>query len=114
MSFAPQISRWERANVDRTKEHFELRFGSANDENWSDWPLVALVGSPVDGVVPVQFLVAPEDSLKAAMIADTSKEIQFYLIDLEKNDPWGYAQYHCETTSNMYSDVHWSFFREES
>lgn len=38
------------------------------------------------------------------------KEIQFYLLELEKSDPWQYAQYHSSTAANTYSAIHWTFF----
>lgn len=111
MPSAQSIKRWQEGKVNRAKEHFELRFGSADDAGWSDWAPVALVGPPVDGAVIVQFIIEPDTPERKAIIADASKEIQFYFLDLEKDDPWGYAQYHSGTCSNWYSSVHWSFFK---
>ena len=56
----------------------------------------------------------PNESNNSKTVSDVKKEIQFYLIDLKKPDPWGYAKYHCGTESNIYSPVHWSFFETET
>ena len=37
-----------------------------------------------------------------------AKELDFYLVEKGEVDPWVYAAYHCGTTSNVYSDVHWA------
>ncbi len=43
------------------------------------------------------------------MIAAVRKESHFYLVQRGESDPWAYAQYHCGTSANIYSNVHWSF-----
>jgi hypothetical protein len=112
MNSVPTISRWQEGEVDRTKEHFELRYGSARDSDPSEWILVAVIGPPKARLVNVQFLVEPGDAKNAATVSDVMKEIQFYLIDKREPNPWGYAQYHCGTASNIYSNVHWGYFKE--
>ena len=109
MNSAHKISQWQKGPVDRTKEHFELRYGSI-DAGWSAWTPIALIGPPMGGVVQVQFLVEPGDPKNAEAVSDVNGEIQFYLFELGERDPWAYAQYHCGTTSNAISTVHWSFF----
>ncbi len=63
MNSVPKISKWEEGQVDRTKEHFELRYESTVkfESDWSDWIPVAAVGPPIAGVVNVHFLVDPAD-----------------------------------------------------
>jgi hypothetical protein len=114
MSPVPQISRWQEGPVDRTQEHFELRYGSANKGGWDDWIPIAVIGPPTAGTVNVQFLVDPLDPRNANFIIAAKKEIEFFLIEKGELDPWHYAQYHCGTASNAYSDVHWSFFKTET
>jgi hypothetical protein len=65
MNSMPRISRWQEGRVDRTKEHFKLRHGSAKDSGWSEWIPVAVVGPPIAGIVNVQFLVEPGDPRNA-------------------------------------------------
>jgi hypothetical protein len=105
----PKISRWQEGRVDRTKEHFELRYGFTSDSDV--WILVAVVGPPVAGIVNVQFLVEPDDPKNADAVSDVKKQIQSYLLELGEPDPWRYAQYHCTTMANVYPRVHWSFFQ---
>ena len=110
MTSAHKISQWQKGPVDRTKEHFELRYGSIEDAGWSAWAPIALIGLPLGGVVQVQFLVEPRDPENAKAVSDVKREIQFYLFELGERDPWAYARYHSGTTSNAISTVHWSFF----
>jgi hypothetical protein len=97
--------------VDRTKEHLELRYGSAEDHGWDEWTPVAVIGPPADGAVKVQFLVDRSDPSNADAVSYAAREIQFYLIDKGEPNPWAYAKYHCGTSANVYSKVHWSFWK---
>ena len=111
MKPTPKITRWQEGGVDRTKQHFELRYGSAEDSGWSEWIPVALIGPPKRRIVNVQFLLENGKPKNAEAVNHVKREIQFYLIDKGEPDPWGYARYHCGTESNIYSNVHWSFVR---
>jgi|SRR5580700_4815629 hypothetical protein len=111
MNPASKIRCWQEGPVDCTKEHFDLRYGSARDSGWNEWMPVAMIGPPKGGIVKAQFLVEPNEPKNTDAVSDVNKEIQFYLIEKGEPDPWGYAQYHCGTASNIYSDVHWSFFK---
>jgi len=110
MNSGTKISGWKEGRVDRTKEHFELRYGSAEHSDWQEWVPVAVVGPPKTGMVNVQFLVEHKDPKNSTVVSEVTKEIEFYLIEKGEPDPWGYAQYHCGTGANIYSEVHWSFF----
>ena len=44
------------------------------------------------------------------MIEEVHRELRYYPdypVELGEPDPWLYARYHCGTTSNWYSRVHW-------
>jgi hypothetical protein len=56
MNSGPKISRCWEGEVDRTKEHFELGYGSAKDSDPSEWILVAVIGPPKARLLNVQFL----------------------------------------------------------
>jgi hypothetical protein len=58
----------------------------------------------------VEVLIEASES-NADVIAKVEREISYYLLELNESDPWAYAQYHCGTASNVYSDVHWPFFK---
>lgn len=105
-----KIWRWRNGTVDRTGEHFELRYGSADDSGWDKWLPVALVGPPIDGVFDVQFLINRANESQAQVMGALIKELNFYLVELREENPWLYAQYHTTTLADAYSSIHWSFF----
>jgi hypothetical protein len=115
MTPSHEITRWQEGQVDRSGEHMELRYGSAEVGGWEDWIPVALVGPPAEGAVDVEFLVDRNSHENTMMIDDVVREVQFYLIDKCRLDrppgfnPWAYAVYHCGTGANLYSPVHWSY-----
>ena len=95
---------WTEREVAREQPHLTL----AHNEHSTT---VALVGAPVDGIFPVHFLVSREsdDDVIRRVVADTVRQLDQYLIELGEPDPWAYAIYHCGTTANLYSRVHWSY-----
>ena len=97
---------WREGSVDKQKPHFELRYGSADHGGWNEWIPVALVARRSDSDFIVEFLPGDYDAeVKRAV----RRSIDAHLIESSEPDPWGYAVYHCGTTSNVYSDVHWSY-----
>jgi hypothetical protein len=48
MKREPMITGWTTGRINRSGEHFYLRYGNAKDESVSKSPLVALVGPPVE------------------------------------------------------------------
>jgi hypothetical protein len=48
---------WCKRGVDPSEDHFELRYGSAEDSGWDDWIPVARVGRPIEGVFGVDFII---------------------------------------------------------
>ena len=94
---------WTEREVAREQPHLAL----AHNEHSAT---VARVGAPVDGIFPVQFLVSREsdDEVMRRVVADTVRELDYYLVELGEPDPWAYAIYHCGTAANLYSRVHWS------
>jgi hypothetical protein len=102
-SFEWTASKWRRGSVDRASDHFELRHGSPSRR------LIALLGHGLPGELVVEFLVGADDGVQSAAVADVRRELDFYLVEKKERDPWAYAQYHCTTAANIYSEVHWSF-----
>ena len=50
------------------------------------------------------------------MSLEVRRELDFYLVEHPRDypdtgDPWSYAVYHCSTGANVYSPVHWSYFK---
>jgi hypothetical protein len=103
--------RWQIALVDPTREHLELRYGSSDDGGWDDWVLVARVGRPVNRVFPVHFVLPDDDGEDAEAREAVGRNLDYYLVELGKRDPWEYATYHTMTLANVYSRVHWGWIR---
>ena len=104
---------WSEGKVDIIKEHMELRYGSVEDGGWDDWIPVALITAPKDKVFNVQFIIQSHDEASKLAIEATKRELDFYLLEVGGADPWAYAQYHCGTMADVYSQVHWSFIKSE-
>ena len=113
MSSTLEIRQWEEAPVDQTKEHFEICYGSSSSD-WELWPAVALIGPPLDGTVSVQLVLPYGYARRIKIILEVVKEIEYYLLEKQEDDPWGYAQHHCGTAANCYGSVHWSFFKPDA
>jgi hypothetical protein len=71
---------------------------------------VARIGRPIDRVFGVDFIINHKTPNYKAMMDKTKDELDFYLVELHERDPWVYAKYHCGTTANIYSSIHWRFF----
>lgn len=63
-----------------------------------------MVARTADRVSLVQFLADGPD-----VLADVRNELDVYLTEVGRDDPWAYAIYHCRTSANVYSKVRWSY-----
>jgi hypothetical protein len=99
---------WKEGVVDLTKEHIQLFYGEYDEKALP----VARVAPGTDRTFHVQFLDLPnlKGVERSEIMAEVRKELDFYLAELEKSDPWEYAKYHCTTASNVYGSVHWAYF----
>jgi hypothetical protein len=93
--------------VNPKQDHLEIHYGNA----FGELSPVAIVACIRKGLVNVQFLIEKADPKSSEIAQDVAGELTFYLAELREPDPWRYLQYHCGTTSNVYSPVHWSFMR---
>lgn len=98
---------WARGKVNRSKEYLELRYGSVDKLKTEEWVPVAIVGSPEGNTFPVEYLLSGEDPKHREMIKAVEEELDFNLVKKGESNPWAYLQYHCTTSSNLYSEVHW-------
>ena len=110
MKQATEDWRWESGSVDQSQPHIELRYGDAEHTGFDARIRVALIGEPAGHCFPVQWLLDPEATENAEIVAATREELDFYLVEKGEWDPWGYARYHCGTSANMYSSVHWAYY----
>jgi len=101
---------WREGEVDESDDHFELRYGTVDDRGWDDWLPVAIVGPAQNRAFAIHFLIDCADASKKKIVEDLVRELNYYFVELNEEDPWRYLQYHAGTSSNVYSSIHWSFF----
>ena len=93
---------WAEGSVDKKTEHIEINYKENSDP-------VALIGKGDGTNFVVQFLITKEQPNNETLKV-VSSELDCYLVDLEERDPWQYVKYHCTTSSNLYSNVHWHYY----
>jgi hypothetical protein len=103
---------WQAGAVDLQKAHIELRHGDAEHDPYEAWRPIARIGEPHGGIFTVEWLLTPDSPEAQPIMAAARRELDFFLVEAGYEDPWAYAIYHCNTASNMYSRVHWSYFPE--
>jgi len=94
------MAKWVEGSVDVNDDHIKICF----DKEATPTAIV----SNSQGKITVQFL--GDRSSDSEALQAVIRELDFYFIELNKEDPWDYAIYHCWSTSNLYSDVHWDYF----
>jgi hypothetical protein len=104
--------RWEDNRVDENQKHIKLFYGDAEKEGWNEFRLVALLSPPRGNTFCVHFVIEDKDEKHKEMRKAVIRELDYYLIDLQKESPWEYAKYHCTTGANMYSMVHWTYYQK--
>ena len=87
-------------------EHMSLSYGSF-DTDESPFPTVARVSPPRNGVITLELLVDGSTPHDKAIIAAVRREVSWLFVEKGERTPWGYAQYHCTTSANIYGSVHW-------
>lgn len=106
---------WSEDSVDPKSDHFEILYGDPCKGGPDEWTLVALVGRSSDGGrFNLEFLIDRADSKYSEVIKSVVEELNFYLVEKGELNPWNYMIYHCGTTANLYSKVHWSFYPSQS
>lgn len=104
---------WSEGTVDPNQEHIKLSYGDVG--KGEDITPIAILSPNGERRFAVQFIPGWKDTVldSRAALKEIHRELDFYLVDnrglsKEEPDPWAYAKYHCGTTSNIYSLVHWS------
>ncbi len=93
---------WVEGVVDESDEHFKLTY--------KDCPGPAALLGKGDGTqFVVRFLIAEGQADSEKILKAVRHELDYYLVKSREENPWAYAQYHCSSGANVYSDVHWSF-----
>ena len=94
--------RWAEGKVDPAHDHLGLYFREEDNP-------IALIGQPDGNCFPVEFLVdrTATHSTVVERRRAVRAELDFYLCDVGRPNPWNYAIYHCGTAANVYSTIHW-------
>lgn len=99
--------RWIEGRVDRTDEHFQLLYG----EIGKSVPVTLVSkGNGRKFIVEFVYKGAKNNKTGRKILEEAKREISFYLVEKQEQDPWIYAKYHCRTASNLYSSIHWVFY----
>lgn len=111
----PPEWRWEEGPVDPAREHFELSYFADPEDKWEERhqqrPPVALVGRGRGKCLLVDF---PDGDRADRSARDAvEKDLTFYIVEHKDVKKWAYLIYHTDTMANVYSKVHWSYFRDE-
>jgi hypothetical protein len=106
---------WIFGKVIESEEHIKISFGSYDEDKFIS---VARVSKPNERIFNVEFLIKSGTPDEIKMVDAVKEELDFYLIEHGARnfmgDPWRYAIYHCTTSANIYSHVHWSYFPKGS
>lgn len=85
--------------VDESSEHISLFHKGVNVE-----PIAKMSLNESGDLIVELSKVFKNEGLMAL------KEINYYLIELERKNPWEYAKYRCRSMSNIYSEIQWAHY----
>ena len=105
------MAQWVEANVDNASEHFHIKYGDIETSSPKEWLNVARVAFSKQNLFIVEFTIEPINQDNKKILESVKKELDFYIV--EKNEPnvYNYLLYHCSTSANIYSMVHWSYVK---
>lgn len=96
---------WKEMKVSTENEYIEITYGDIS-RNEKTFP-VARIGKPAGTIFPVEWIISGNTEDNEEIVEECRKDINYFLVELNEKDAWAYACYHCSTTSNIYSKVHW-------
>lgn len=111
------VWKWTEGVVDANEEHLKLWHGNRPTldrkgiiRRGPRRPAALVARGPGRSFI-VQFLVTGRSTGKrsAKILKDVRRELDFYLLEVGRPDPWAYAIYHCNTMADFYSSVHWQW-----
>lgn len=97
-----QKCRWRRGAVSAASEHIVLTCGEKNTP-------VARVAPPVDYTFTVEILINEDRPVNLPVLKTARASLNLYLVENEEPDQWAYVKRHCTSSSNQYSQVHWTY-----
>lgn len=103
MTCKPSIKN-QYGSVSVTEPHFIIAWSDQiGADDWKDFALLSMAFTPSEMKLELLYSSVDEEILDKL-----HQEIDFYLYELKNNDPVGYLEYHCQTLSNVYSQIHFS------
>lgn len=103
MTCKPSIKN-QYGSVSVTEPHFIIAWSDQiGADDWKDFALLSMAFTPSEMKLELLYSSVDEEILDKL-----HREIDFYLYELENNDPISYLEYHCQTLSNVYSHIHFS------
>ena len=93
--------------VDRNEDYIRITYGKDPDP-------ITLISRGKGNSFKIQFMLSKDTSDKKvqAILEEVQREIKFYLVEKGEENPWAYAIFHCGTAANVYSKVHWFYYRK--
>lgn len=102
-----KIKKIKFGDVDLTKPHFAISWGSNNAPDSYELIMVLNTAATVD---QMRVFLLVHDIKYEQAIKEVQNEISYYLYGLNNPDPIGYLiHYHCRSLANAYSNVRFSF-----
>ena len=98
---------WIEGKVDRSREHIVITYSSAPEDREKR---VAYIMPITSNAFVVQFLSSLRKKENKEIYEAVKLDLDSYLVKKAESNPWKYAQYHCTTTANEYSKVHWRLY----
>lgn len=104
------MARWKLGQITESSEYFLLTYQRISDPSTKAIE-VAKVSKSNNDVFIVELLIELASNKMKKIWAAVVEELDFYIIEKKEHDIWGYLIYHSGTSSNLYSEIHWIFFR---
>ena len=93
---------------DINKPCFVIYYKHGDNQDKTKWTRIARIDKPLDGVFPVSF-VNFSWNIPQSIVECVVREINYYLVELDEQNPWQYMLHHCNSAANIYSQVHWEY-----
>jgi len=92
--------------------HFLIFY--SEDMGCKDWFPVAVLSMANNTVDEMRLALLVHDIKYLNVVDMVKRELNFYLFKLNNPDPVDYLRYHCQTMSNIYSNIHFNLIEKIS
>jgi len=111
---SPSLYTWQEGRVDQTQSHLKILYVPDIEHEGPSF-VIAAISPPEQYVFRVELFPAtlPAEMDPLPIMEGVKRELDYFLIELREVDPWKYAKYHCNSTSNVYSHFQWALANRE-